>query len=118
MSREEGSDLRTLESNLSEAMGEAPEDTADMGDSIVARSAFENQDLMTPSASEGGMGALMKSFVRKGLLLACTTVYEWMCLLLRMMSLVVAAKGSLKTGVTMVGILVSTFLRVRMSLRV
>jgi len=103
---------------LSEAIGEAPDETADRGDRMVERSSFENQDRMVPSASVGEMGDLMKSLVRSGLLFAWTTVYECMFLFLRMMSLVVAASGSLKTGVMMVGILVRTFLRVRISLRV
>lgn len=55
-------------------MGEAPEETADMGESMVERSILENQDLMMPSASAGGIIVLMKSFVRSGLLLAWTTV--------------------------------------------
>ena len=103
---------------MSEAIGEAPDETADRGDRMVERSSFENQDRMVPSASVGEMGDLMKSLVRSGLLFAWTTVYECMFLFLRMMSLVVAASGSLKTGVMMVGILVRTFLRVRISLRV
>jgi len=73
ISREDGRDVRTFESSLSEGSGEAVEEVV-MGEKMAWRSSLENQERITPSDSASGSACLRNKRVWIGLFLAWTTV--------------------------------------------